>query len=65
MPISISQEMMREIIFDIASNYKRTKCTITGETVRYKKASEVVIGENKEKVVHKFRRARQPLPAHA
>ena len=40
-------------MFDIPSNYKITKCTITGETVTDKKAPEVVIDENKEKVVHK------------
>ena len=40
-------------MFDIPSNYKITKCIITGETVTDKKAPEVEIDENKERVVHK------------
>ena len=50
---SIIEEIMRDIMFDIPSNYKITKCTITGETVTDKKAPEVVIDDNKEKVVHR------------
>ena len=50
---SIIEEIMRDIMFDIPSNYKITKCIITGETVTDKKAPEVEIDENKERVVHK------------
>ena len=50
---SIIEEIMRDIMFDIPSNYKITKCTITGETVREKKAPEIEIDENKERIVHK------------
>ena len=50
---SIIEEIMRDIMFDIPSNYKITKCIITGETVIDKKAPEIEIDENKERVVHK------------
>ena len=50
---SIIEEIMRDIMFDIPSNYKITKCIITGETVTDKKAPEIEIDENKERVVHK------------
>ena len=50
---SIIEEIMRDIMFDIPSNYKITKCTVTGETVREKKMPEIEIDETKQKVSHK------------
>ena len=50
---SIIEEIMRDVMFDIPSNYKITKCIITGETVLDKKEPIVEIDENKQKVVHK------------
>ena len=39
-------------MFDIPSNYKITKCTITGETVREKKLPEIEVDETKERIRH-------------
>ncbi len=44
---SIMEETMRDIMYDIPSNPKISKCTITKETVLDKKQPEIVIDENK------------------
>ena len=43
---SIIEEIMRDIMFDIPTNPRIIKCTITGETVRDKKAPILEINEN-------------------
>ena len=45
---SIIEEIMRDIMYDIPSNPKIEKCTITKETVTDKKGPELIINENKE-----------------
>ena len=45
---SIIEDIMRDIMFDIPTNPKIEKCTITKETVLNKKAPELVINENKK-----------------
>ncbi len=52
---SIIEEIMRDIMYDIPSNPKIAKCTITKECVENKTAPEVVIDENKKK---------EPIKAH-
>ena len=42
------EEIMRDIMYDIPSNPKIEKCTITKETVTDKKGPELIINENKE-----------------
>lgn len=44
---SIMEETMRDVMFEIPSNVKITKCTITKETVLGKAKPELVIDENK------------------
>lgn len=44
---SIIEEIMRDIMYDVPSNPKIEKCTITNETVLENKGPEVVINENK------------------
>ena len=44
---SIIEEIMRDIMYDIPSNPKIEKCTITKETVTDKKGPELVINDNK------------------
>ena len=44
---SIIEEIMRDIMYDIPSNPKIEKCTITKETVIDKKGPELVINDNK------------------
>ena len=46
---SIIEEIMRDIMYDIPSNYTIAKCTITKETVMDKKQPEVVIDETRKK----------------
>ena len=46
---SIIEEIMRDIMYDIPSNYKIAKCTITKECVEGKGEPEIVIDENKKK----------------
>ena len=45
---SIIEEIMRDIMFEIPSNPKIEKCTITKETVLNKEKPKLVINENKE-----------------
>ena len=45
---SIIEEIMRDIMFDIPSNPKIEKCTITKETVLNNAGPELIINENKE-----------------
>lgn len=46
---SIIEEIMRDVMYDIPSNPKIAKCTITRECVEDGKAPEIVIDENKKK----------------
>ena len=45
---SIIEEIMRDIMFDIPSNPKIEKCTITKDTVLNNAGPELIINENKE-----------------
>ena len=45
---SIIEEIMRDIMFDIPSNPKIEKCTITKDTVLNNAGPEIIINENKE-----------------
>lgn len=46
---SIIEEIMRDVMYDIPSNPKIAKCTITKECVEKGKAPDLVIDENKKK----------------
>ena len=46
---SIIEEIMRDVMYDIPSNHKIAKCTITKETVENKQQPEVVIDETRQK----------------
>lgn len=46
---SIIEDIMRDIMYDIPSNEKIVKCTITKDTVLNKKQPEIVIDENKKR----------------
>ena len=50
---SIIEEIMRDIMYEIPSNYKIEKCTITKDTVLNKSKPEIVINENKQKDLQK------------
>ncbi len=50
---SIMEETMRDVMYEIPSNHKISKCIITKETVENKKEPELVIDENKSEKVHK------------
>ena len=45
---SIMEETMRDVMYEIPSNPKITKCTINKETVLENKKPEIVIDENKQ-----------------
>ena len=45
---SIIEEIMRDIMYDIPSNPKIEKCTITKDTVTLGKSPDLVINENKK-----------------
>ena len=47
---SIIEEIMRDVMYDIPSNKKIAKCTITKETVLNNQKPEIVIDENKKPV---------------
>ena len=53
---SIMEETMRDVMYDIPSNPKIVKCTITKETVEEKKNPEVVIDENRVEKSKKVKR---------
>ena len=53
---SIIEEIMRDVMYDIPSNEKIAKCTITRETVENKSQPEIVIDENKKREVPKVKR---------
>ena len=53
---SIIEEIMRDVMYDIPSNEKIVKCTITRETVENKAQPEIVIDENKRREVPKVKR---------
>ena len=53
---SIIEEIMRDVMYDIPSNEKIAKCTITRETVENKAQPEIVIDENKKREVQKIKR---------
>ena len=46
---SIIEDIMRDIMFDVPSDERITKCIITKDTVDNKEAPKVVIDENKKK----------------
>ena len=46
---SIIEEIMRDVMYEIPSNHKIAKCTITKETVLEKKQPEVIIDETRQK----------------
>ena len=56
---SIIEEIMRDIMYDIPSNPKIEKCTITKETVTDKKGPELTMNENKELENIKIKRERE------
>ena len=56
---SIIEEIMRDIMYDIPSNPKIEKCTITKETVTHKKGPELTMNENKESENIKIKRERE------
>lgn len=47
---SILEERMRDIMYEIPSNYKISKCIVTRDSIENGTEPEVVIDENKEKV---------------
>ena len=47
---SIIEEIMRDVMYDIPSNKKIAKCTITKETVLNNQKPEIIIDENKKPV---------------
>ena len=53
---SIIEEIMRDVMYDIPSNEKIAKCTITRDTVINKAQPEIVIDENKKREVPKIKR---------
>ena len=53
---SIIEEIMRDVMYDIPSNEKITKCTITKETVINKAQPEITIDENKKRELPKVKR---------
>ena len=53
---SIIEEIMRDVMYDIPSNEKIAKCTITKETVINKAQPEIVIDENKKRELPKVKR---------
>ena len=53
---SIIEEIMRDIMYDIPSNEKISKCVITKETVINKSQPELVIDENKKREIPKPKR---------
>ena len=53
---SIIEDIMRDIMYDIPSNEKIVKCTITKDTVLNKKQPEIVIDENKKRESIKTKR---------
>ena len=56
---SIIEEIMRDIMYDIPSNPKIEKCTITKETVTDKKGPELTMNENKESENIKIKKERE------
>lgn len=50
---SIIEEIMRDVMFDIPSNEKIVKCTITKDTVLNKTKPEILIDENRKREVPK------------
>lgn len=53
---SIIEEIMRDVMYDIPSNEKIAKCTITRDTVVNKAEPEIIIDENKKREVPKVKR---------
>lgn len=53
---SIIEEIMRDVMYDIPSNEKISKCIITKDTVTNKKNPELIIDENKKREVPKQKR---------
>jgi len=47
---SILEERMRDIMYEIPSNYKISKCIVTRDSIENGSDPEIVIDENKEKV---------------
>ena len=53
---SIIEEIMRDVMYDIPSNEKISKCIITRETVENKANPELIIDENKKREIPKPKR---------
>ena len=53
---SIIEEIMRDVMFEIPSNFKITKCTITKEVVTEGKKPVIEIDENKQKSTIKVKK---------
>ena len=53
---SIMEETMRDVMYDIPSNPKIVKCTITKETVEGNEKPEIVIDENRAEKPKKVKR---------
>ena len=53
---SIIEEIMRDVMYDIPSNEKISKCIITKDTVVNKKSPEIIIDENKKREAPKQKR---------
>ena len=50
---SIIEEIMRDVMYDIPSDYKIAKCIITKETILNNEKPEIVIDENKKREIPK------------
>ena len=53
---SIIEEIMRDVMFEIPSNFQITKCTITKEVVTEGKKPVIEIDENKQKTTIKVKK---------
>ena len=59
---SIIEEIMTDIMFEIPSNHKIAKCTITKDTVVNKKDPEVIIDESRETKINNSTDIRKAKP---
>lgn len=53
---SIMEETMRDVMYEVPSNYKIAKCVITKDTVVNKEKPELVIDENKKEKARTVKR---------
>ena len=59
---SIIEEIMTDIMFEIPSNHKISKCIITRETVENKEEPEIVIDETRKDIVNPTTDIRKAKP---